>query len=122
MTAELAPAVATRIGSGAGKALLLKDASLHGFHTVGLNVTEGHDGHAVNVGHTVDGIGTAHAEADEADADILDGGDGELKDTLLTFDAQRLIEEDAVVDDDIVALAGVSSSLGIADEGSSQQE
>ena len=120
--AELAPAVAARIGSGTWQFFCFKDLGLNGFYAVGLNVTEGHDGHAVNVGHAVDGIGTAHAEADEADTDILDRGDGELKDALLTFDAQRLVEEDAVVDDDIVALAGVSSSLGIADEGSSQQE
>ena len=118
--AEFAPAIATCIGSGTRQLFRFKDVGLHGFHAVGLNVAESHDGHAVNVGHAVDGIGTTHAEADEADADVLDGGNGELKYALLPFDAQWLVEKDAVVNDDIVALAGVSSSLCVADEGCSQ--
>ena len=106
--AELAPGFTTRIGGGTWQSLGFQDVGLHGFHAVGLDVAQGDHGHTVDVGHAVDGIGTAHSEADEADADILNGVDGELKHTLLSLNALRLVEDDGVVHNAVVAFADFS--------------
>ena len=50
----------------------------HGFDAVGLDVAQGDDGHAINVGDAIHGIIATHAKADEADADVFDRIDGEL--------------------------------------------
>ena len=102
------PSLATRVGSGAGQPSAFKDVGLYALDAVGLNVAQSDDGHAVDVGDTIHGIIAAHTEADETDADILDGVDGKLQDTLLPFDTLRLIENDGVVDDAVVALADFS--------------
>ena len=103
--AKFFPTLAPRVGGGTRQAFGFQDLGLHGFHAVGLNVAQGVDGHAVDVGHAVDGIGTTHAEADKADADVFDGVNGELQDALLSFNALRFVKDDGVVNDAVVALA-----------------
>ena len=120
--AEFHPSFTSGIGNGAGQAFLFKDVGLDFLDTVGLNVAQGDNSHAIDVGHTVDGIGTAHTEADEADADVLDGIDGELEEAFLSFGTLWFVKYNGVVDDAVVALAdfGFSRLLFAAGGGHSQ--
>ena len=65
---------------------------------------------------------TGGAGVEVVEGFLLDGVDGELQDTLLPFDALRLVEDDGVVDDAVVALADLCRFFLVVTRGDHGQQ
>ena len=89
--AELLPAFLTAVLLGMGTAGLFQDL-LSGGGSLGIEVAEGLDLRALDVGETLHCAGASHAQADEAYAHYFHGLDGESENGFLAVNPGRYLE------------------------------